>query len=479
MKNLFYSFIALSSLTLSGQEKVFSFDKKVAYEIKAPEEYLLLMTPEGLNLNLYSGKDAVLGNSEGSYSFNGFLTNAFLATNNKFFDVSINSLENVLSIKTANYYNDYDQDYYKPYSEDFFGKISKLTNLKTTETYNGFTCNNYQVEIAIQETVKTQTFCVDHSSKINNAKMMIPNQNINGLIIKFIDENNSGLFIKKITDSNLKVTFDEKNAIEKYNEELAKIKAEYDASYAVDDTVTAAFDDYIDNSFDDPIISYSSYATSENEKVNNVFNTIASLTYYIVTQDNDYDGVKDFDRSKAIKTSEESTKQTVKQFRKNGFINKGEEKELNKLFKEFYKDAKDFKLITNGESSRIYQLEDAIADSSVYIFEDYVSDYKNADITDVSLAVEEPEAEKYLTMAPNHCKNLKNNIPDFSDKNLKNAVYNYVGQVCDLYIYNSGYVGLAVTIDALRKSVLDINTKYETMKKEDKEKLNKFLNSLD
>ena len=58
-------------------------------------------------------------------------------------------------------------------------------------------------------------------------------------------------------------------------------------------------------------------------------------------------------------------------------------------------------------------------------------------------------------------------------------VYNYAGQVCDLYIYQSGSVALSGTIDAMRKSILEINNKYDKLKKEDKDKLTTFLNSLD
>lgn len=480
MKKLFYSLFALCSLTLSAQEKTYSFDKKVSYNIKIPNEYLLIDTKD-LNMNLYISKDAILGNSDGNYYFDGFTTNAFLATNNKFFDVTVNSLENNLQIKTPTYYDGVYDDYYQPYSDNFFGKIGKITHLNTTETFNGFTCHNYQVEITENDSTKVNTFCIDHTSKINNAKLMLPNQNINGLIVKYIDSDANGLYIKKIADSNIKVTFDEAKSIEKYNQVLADNKKEYENYLSSADSIVNPTDDYVfDNSYYDPINLYSNYATSESENVNNVFNTIASFTYYVVQQDANYDGDKDFDRSKAIKTSEESTKQIVRQFKKNGLINKSEAKELNNLFNEYFNDAKNFKFeqVSQLATDSFDETDTSVANVATD-FSSYSSEYKKLDLNDISLAIDQPEIEIFLQSAPKHCKDLKNNIPSFSDNKLFNLVYNYTGQVCDLYIYNSGYVALESTIDAIRKSVLELNNSYESMTKEDKEKLKRFLNSLD
>ena len=167
--------------------------------------------------------------------------------------------------------------------------------------------------------------------------------------------------------------------------------------------------------------------------------------------------------------------------KKNGLINGEETKELNKLFKKYYQDAKEFKLEENLDADYATVAVDSAVAVTDYaeVYEPYSSSYKTSDIGVVSLAIDNEYLESYMKVAPEYCKNLKTKIPTFSDKDLGNLVYNYAGQVCDLYIYNSGNVSLNGTIDALRKSVLEINNKYEKLKKEDKEKLTTFLNSLD
>ncbi|MBQ0147491.1 MAG: hypothetical protein KBS93_03420 [Flavobacteriaceae bacterium] len=487
MKKLFYSLFALCSLTLSAQDKTFSFDKKVNYEIKVPEEYLTFLSLENLNINFYSGKEGLLGHSEGALSFYGFNTTGFFTTNNKFFDVKVNSLENILSIDFPQYYYNGLEQMNQPYNDNFFGKIQSFKKLNTTENYNGYTCNNFEFEVLENDELKTNTVCIDEKNTINNAKFLIPNQKVNGLIVKLVDHSSNGLFIKSVNNSSLKVTFDEKKSIEDYNQELAKLKAEYESNYTneIVDSVATDVEDYLlDNRYDDPILAYYNYANSDNEKVNSAFNTIVTLPYSIMQQDSDYDNEFDYDRLKALKTSEASTKQIVKQFSKNGLINKSEAKELNNIFKKLYKDAKDFKLIKGQNLSDLNNEAMYIADSAAvsfedYIFDEYSSQYKAIDIKDISLAIDNETSESFLKMAPKHCQDLKTNVPAFSDKNLKNLVYNYVGQVCDLYIYHSGNVGLVSTIDALRKSVLEIYMKYDSISKEDKETLKIYLDSLD
>lgn len=486
MKNLFYSLFVLCSLTLSAQEKTFSFDKKVSYNIIVPDDYLTFVNPESLNINFYSGKDALIGNSDGVSLYDQFNTSGFFTTNNKFFDVSINSLENNLVLKSPSYYPDYPEEMFLPYTDNFFGKTIKTVKLNTTDSYNGYSCNNYEISFENDSDTKKNILCVDEKNAINNAIILFPNQNINGLIVKLNTEENeskTGLLINAVKNVDFKVTFDEKKAIDIYNEELAKSKAEYEQMNSGVDSITTVLEDsYFDNSYEDPIYLYSSYATSENENVNNVFNTIASLTYSILNQDNDYDGVKDFERNKGIKVAEESSKQIVKQFRKNGLINKSEAKEINIFFNELYKDAKEFKLTQSTVnrddiSSAVDEIAADLAEEA-YI-ESYSSNYKSMDISSVELAIEQTDLDYFKNLAPNYCKDLKNNIPAFSDKSLKNLVHNYAGQICDLYIYNSGNVDLEATLDALRKSVWEVSKKYDSMSKSDQEKMKTFLDSLD
>ncbi|MEG0930887.1 hypothetical protein [Algoriella sp.] len=492
MRNLFYSLIALCSLTAFGQEKTYTFDKKVSYKISVPDEYSAYFTNKDIYFFNYISKDALLGTFSGVTSYytstgNTFNQESFFIQNNRVFNVYTNSLENRLSIKVPTYYEGVEDKDLQPYDDNFIGDFSSINNLNSTQTINGYTCNEFEI-ISKKEVEETKTkICVDQKNQINNIVFLVPKANLKGLLIRLDDGNFNGFTINEISNSSAKISFDDKKEIEKFNVEIVKSKEEYQQLYAnaaVDSAAIASEYAMSDNRYDDPLIGYYSYATSENENVNSVFNTIASLGYGIVQKDDDYDGNPDYERTKALKTVEGSTKQIIKQYKKNGLVNSSEAKELNKLFKKFYEDANDFKLVSNPD----YE-DAAVAADSAYAeavdaldaeaYEPYTSTYKTDDISVVSLAIENPDVKEYLKVAPKHCTDLKTKIPTFSDKDLGNLVYNYVGQTCDLYIYESGSVSLSGTINALRKSVLEINNKSDKLTKDDKEKLTTFLNSLD
>ncbi|MGU9938320.1 hypothetical protein ACNFNZ_07045 [Empedobacter brevis] len=484
MKTLFYSILTLCSLTAFGQEKTYSFDKKVSYKINLPDEYrVYLEGQKELLFVTYITKDAVLGTSEGGpYVSGSFNKESFFIHNNRFFDVYANSLENQLSIKAPYYYEGVSEDNLKPYSDNLFEKFVSVKNLNSSATINGYTCNEYELTSKTEFENKTSTLCIDEKNAINNVAIMFPQIKLKGLLVRYDAGDFNGLTIQNIANSNVKVTFDEKKEIENFTNEIAKKKLEYDNLMAAVDSTSPAAAYTPDNRYEDPIINYYTYQTSDNNNINNLFGTIASLNYSLVYTDNDYDGNPDIDRSAALSTAQGSTTQLIKQFKKNKLANKSEVKELNNLFKTYFDDAKKFKLT---EVSSDYEEAAVAVDSAVSAvsmadyYDPYISAYKTTDINTIDLAIDNPNVQDFMKIAPEHCKDLKTKIPTFTDKELGNLVYNYTGQVCDLYIYQSGSVGLPETIDAMRKSVLEINNKYDKLKKDDKEKLATFLNSLD
>ncbi|WP_313096032.1 hypothetical protein [Empedobacter sp.] len=488
MKTLFYSILTLCSLTAFGQEKTYSFDKKVSYKINLPEEYQTYLDGQkDLFFVTYISKDAVLGTSEGGpYTSGSFNKDAFFINNSKFFEVYANSLENQLSIKAPYYYEGISDDNLKPYSDNLFEKFISVKNLNSSTTINGYKCNEYELTSKTDFETKSSTLCVDEKNAINNVAIMFPQTKLKGLLIRYDAGDFNGLTIQNIANSNVKVTFDEKKEIESFTNELAKKKQEYDNMMSSVDTAYAAEAVAYspDNRYEDPIINYYNYQTSESDNVNSLFGTVASLNYSLIYNDSDYDGNPDIERSKALATAQGSTNQLVKQFKKNKLANKSEVKELNNLFKTYFDDAKKFKLteVSTDYDEAAVAVDSAVAATEVSLaeyYDPYTSAYKTTDISKIDLAIDNPDIQDFMKVAPEHCKNLKAKIPTFTDKDLGNLVYNYAGQVCDMYIYQSGSVALSGTIDAIRKSVLEINNKYDKLKKEDKDKLTTFLNSLD
>ncbi|WP_413532433.1 hypothetical protein [Empedobacter brevis] len=490
MKTLFYSILTLCSLTAFGQEKTYSFDKKISYKVSMPDEIQGYLTGEEEMFFInYLSKEAILGTFEGnSYLYQTDVTKSFnhesfLTLNNRLYNVFANSLENDLKIKIPYYYEGIDEKSLLPYDDDFFTEIISIKNMNSTQTINGYKCNDYEIESKAFEEIKKSTICIDEKNQLDNMTHLFPKSKLKGLLVRIDAGDFIGFTIDKVSNANVKVKFDEKKEIENFTNVIAKKKQEYENLMTGVDSTYATEAYTPDNRYEDPIINYYTYQTSDNDNVNSLFGTIASLNYGLVYTDNDYDGNPDIDRNKALSAAEGSTNQLIKQFKKNKIADKSEVKELNNLFKTYFDDAKKFKLTkgsTDIDEAAVAVDSAVAADYSMADFYDpYTSTYKTTDINVIDLAIDNPEVQDFMKIAPEHCKDLKTKIPAFIDKELGNLVHNYTGQVCDLYIYQSGSVGLPETINAMRKSVLEINNKYDKLKKEDKDKLTTFLNSLD
>ncbi|WP_313566172.1 hypothetical protein, partial [Empedobacter sp.] len=62
MKTLFYSILTLCSLTAFGQEKTYSFDKKISYKVSMPDQIQGYLTGEEEMFFInYLSKEAILG----------------------------------------------------------------------------------------------------------------------------------------------------------------------------------------------------------------------------------------------------------------------------------------------------------------------------------------------------------------------------------------------------------------------------------
>lgn len=490
MKKLFCTLFACCSFTLFAQEKTINFDNRLSYNLEVSDEVKQLYPVDDVFQNLlhfYIGKEAMIGHSESEYMINGFTSSAFLFMNNRSYDVKLNLLENEIGIKNPTIldYSPYKE--YTPYSIDYTSKNNQWINLNRLDKINGYECNYYQLVEDKSPDNKT-LFCVDEKNPINNIKFFAPSQPIKGLIVKMdFSTDQTSLILNTVDKSSLQVKFNESKAIADFEKNLESVKNQYAQLYDFSseiDTATAVEAIYPDdNRFEDPLYEYYTYATSDQEHVNHLFTSIASTTLAVVTMDNDFDNTYDFDRNKVIKSGEESAKKMVQIYKKNGLINKNEAKELNSLFKTYFDEAKKFQIVKiNGiNPADAIALETESYDSieDTYIELNYQSLYKNSSLKELEFAIDNPDVQPYLSLAPEYCNHLKNNIPAFTNQELKNIVHQYAGQICDLYIYNSGYVDLNSTIDALRKSVLELNKKYESFSKEDKEKLKKFFDSLD
>ncbi len=124
----------------------------------------------------------------------------------------------------------------------------------------------------------------------------------------------------------------------------------------------------------------------------------------------------------------------------------------------------------------------AVSDYDSYNYiPDYISEYKNKRDQEGSLAIHENSNAKLLKGTPKHCINFEKELPTFNNKEVKEHLKNYVGQMCDMYLTQASYhtVGIKLTLDEIRREVLYLNEIQEKLDAADKKKLNNYLKNLD
>jgi len=111
----------------------------------------------------------------------------------------------------------------------------------------------------------------------------------------------------------------------------------------------------------------------------------------------------------------------------------------------------------------------------------YISNYKKENKEMATLSIDNPSSKDLLIGAPKYCTNIQNGLPTFENKTLSKHLYNYVGQVCDMYLTQSEAetVDEKGTMDEIRREVNYLLNIRDELSKSDKKKLDKYLDQLD
>ena len=161
-----------------------------------------------------------------------------------------------MSIKIPSYYEDIGDKYLQPYDNNFLGDFSSIKNLNSTQTINGYKCNEFEVLTKNEYEEKAISICVDEKNAISNVNYLLPKSNLKGLLVRLDAGDFNGFTIDKISNSTAKISFDEKKEIERFTQEATKRKEEYEKLYAGSavDSAVAAEAVYADNRYNDPLI---------------------------------------------------------------------------------------------------------------------------------------------------------------------------------------------------------------------------------
>lgn len=484
-----YSLLLTVAATITTQAQTDKFTHRIDYTSPtagsgAYSEYSMRQyLPEKYSENAFSVFNI--------YSNYGYQVNTAMS-HKKFFMVENIDFENNFKISNSSvFYSMDDEDFLK---DEYFYPIKSIQKTQNTNNVLGNSCTYYDLIPEDGENNRLISLCIDTKNSLDNASYFLPNQNLKGLVMEIKegdadDEEFSTVSVSKISKVNVSFTFDfelekanldaERALRKEEEEELAAVEVEDSVGYAVE------VEDYL-SMYNDPLCSYYNEIPEDlSEKANSFVSTYMSSSCSTFLQDINYDGEYDNKKEDVLKFFQRDSKSYTKNLQKSKIITKEEAKKMNKFFVDIYNRSKIYVATVNGDIDTAVAV-DAIDyaeayDAAAYDYVPYESTYKETDLNELSLAVDQYKETDVMLALPTHCGDFKTKIPTFDNKELAVLLGQYVGQSCDLYLTESYpyTVAIKTTIDSLRKSILGLEGIYDTLNKTDKKKLNEFLNSLD
>ena len=345
----------------------------------------------------------------------------------------------------------------------------------------GVSCNYYEGALVEKGKVVMEV-CVDETSSFDNFSKVFSGNTKKGLILSAaIEEGNDKIIINltKNEPLNLSMTLDtqqiEKGFVEREKKAAAIAEAggeEHDCS-----AIDVAEEDYAA----DPLLNVYSTNAYKNNGLDNV-----ALFYQIVAfGDNEEDYKLGEGRKKTIALLKLNYKSILKNHLKTKHISKEEYKKMVKFFKEYVKEVEAFdpeKAPKIEEATEVRALEPEEFEAEAREFPKYNSAYKTMHMEKKpSLALDGALKSENLKQAiPQFCSDIYGQVSVFENEELKKQLLHFMGQTCDLYLYpkvdNVYYDG---TLDALRRSILEIEKLRPSLSKKDLKNLRTLIENLD
>ena len=345
----------------------------------------------------------------------------------------------------------------------------------------GVSCNYYEGALVEKGKVVMEV-CVDETSSFDNFSKVFSGNTKKGLILSAaIEEGNDKIIINltKNEPLNLSMTLDtqqiEKGFVEREKKAAAIAEAggeEHDCS-----AIDVAEEDYAA----DPLLNVYSTNAYKNNGLDNV-----ALFYQIVAfGDNEEDYKLGEGRKKTIALLKLNYKSILKNHLKTKHISKEEYKKMVKFFKEYVKEVEAFdpeKAPKIEEATEVRALEPEEFEAEAREFPKYNSAYKTMHMEKKpSLALDGALKSENLKQAiPQFCSDIYGQVSVFENEELQKQLLHFMGQTCDLYLYpkvdNVYYDG---TLDALRRSILEIEKLRPSLSKKDLKNLRTLIENLD
>ena len=343
----------------------------------------------------------------------------------------------------------------------------------------GVSCNYYDGVLSEEEKIIMEV-CVDETSSFDNFSKVFSGNTKKGLIlsISIKEKGDKVTFnLAKNEPLNLSMTLDTKQIEKGFIEREKKAEAITEAR-GEEEHDCSAIDASEEGYAVDPLLNVYSTNAYKNNGLDNV-----ALFYQIVAfGDNEEDYKLGEGRKKTIALLKLNYKPILKNHLKTKHISKEEYKKLMKFFKEYVKEVEAFDPEKAPKRDDVVEVRDDVAEPEDTEFPKYNSAYKTMHMEKKpNLALDDALRSENLKQAiPQFCSDIYGQVSVFENEELKKQLLHFMGQTCDLYLYpkvdNVYYDG---TLDALRRSVLEIEKLRPSLSKKDLKNLRTLIENLD
>ena len=365
--------------------------------------------------------------------------------------------------------------------EDVSIKVD-FTKTNNKGKVGGVSCNYYDGVLSEEEKIIMEV-CVDETSSYDNFSKVFSGNTKKGLIlsVSIKEKGDKVTFnLAKNEPLNLSMVLDTKQ-IEKGFVEREKKAEAIATARGEEEHDCSAIDASEEGYAVDPLLNVYSTNAYKNNGLDNV-----ALFYQIVAfGDNEEDYKLGEGRKKTIALLKLNYKPILKNHLKTKHISKEEYKKLMKFFKEYVKEVEAFdpeKAPKIEEATEVRALEPEEFEAEAREFPKYNSAYKTMHMEKKpNLALDDALRSENLKQAiPQFCSDIYGQVSVFENEELKKQLLHFMGQTCDLYLYpkvdNVYYDG---TLDALRRSILEIEKLRPSLSKKDLKNLRTLIENLD
>ena len=343
----------------------------------------------------------------------------------------------------------------------------------------GVSCNYYEGAL-VGKGKAVMEVCVDETSSFDNFSKVFSGNTKKGLILSMSIKEKGDKVTFNLTKNeplNLSMTLDTQQ-IEKGFVEREKKAAAIAEAGGEEEHDCSAIDASEEGYAVDPLLDPYTSNTFRNADVDDyIFYQIA------VFGKSQEDYVSGEGREKYIALLKLNYKSILKNHLKTKYISREEYKKMVKFFEEYIKEIKAFDPKKAPKREDAVEVRDDVAEPLKDTeFPKYNSAYKTMHMEKKpNLALDVALKSENLKQAiPQFCSDIYGQVSVFENEELQKQLLHFMGQTCDLYLYpkvdNVYYDG---TLDALRRSILEIEKLRPSLSKKDLKNLHTLIENLD